>query len=77
MCQSAQEKPMQILAALRVAVFSLSTKKTERGIGVGTMGAVGAAAPTTFSQWVRTMYSAFIIIWNKNIFPDHARNTKG
>ena len=37
-----------------------------RYIGVGTMGAVGAAAPTISSQWVQTMYSAPTIFWNKN-----------
>ena len=57
--------------------FRYPRKKTERGIGVGTMGAVGAAAPTIFNQWVQTMYSASTIIWNKNIFPDHSWNTKG
>ena len=36
-------------------------------ISVGTMGAAGAAAPTIFSQWVQTMYSAPTIFWNKSI----------
>ena len=35
-------------------------------IGVGTMHAVGAAAPTIFSQGVQTMYSAPTTFWNKN-----------
>ena len=43
-------------------------------IGVGTMGAVGAAAPTIFSRWVQTMYSAPTILWNKT--PFHHRITE-
>ena len=35
-------------------------------ISVGTMGSVGAAAPTIIWQWVQTMYSAPTIFTNKN-----------
>ena len=37
-------------------------------IGVGTMVAVGSAAPTIFSQWVKTRYSAPTIFWNETPF---------
>ena len=35
---------------------SISSIAAAEIIGVGTMGSVGAAAPTIFSQWVQTMY---------------------
>ena len=38
------------------------------GIGVGTMGAVGAAAPTIFSHWLQIMYSATTIFWSNTTF---------
>ena len=43
-------------------------------ISVGTMGSVGAAAPTIIWQWVQTMYSAPTIFTSKT--PFHSKQKK-
>ena len=40
------------------------------------MGAVDAVAPTIFSQWVQTMYSAPTILWSQTTFSS-CINTEG
>ena len=55
-CHFATFSDLQDLVALKINILDIS---------VGTMGAVGAAAPTIIWQWVQAMYSAPTIIWNK------------
>ena len=43
-------------------------------IGVGTVGAVGAAAPPIFGQWVQTMHYAPPMFSDENLFFRRKRN---